>query len=81
MVKVFKTSYMYFPNHLIDFVYIWYFDRYRSKILFSNTPKHAYDIKVKDTDLEHLYIKVFWFKVFNSSYISDHMNGFGLYFV
>ena len=32
----FKSS--YFPNHTMDFVHIWYDDRYRSKILFSNTP-------------------------------------------
>ena len=34
-VKVFKSS--YFPNDAMDFVHIWYDDRYSSKVLFSNT--------------------------------------------
>ena len=37
MLKFFKT--LYFPNHTINLVYIWYDDRYRSKVLFNNTPK------------------------------------------
>ena len=34
-VKDFKSS--YFPNFTMDFVHIWYDDRYSSKVLFSNT--------------------------------------------
>ena len=34
-VSFFKTS--YFPNHMIDLVYICYDGRYRSKVLFSDT--------------------------------------------
>ena len=47
-VKVLKTS--YFPNHMMDLVYIWYEDKYRSKDLFSNVPNHSYDLKVKVMD-------------------------------
>ena len=35
ILKVFKSS--YFPNHMMDFVHIWYDDRYRSKVLFNNS--------------------------------------------
>ena len=28
----------YFPDHMVDLVYIWCDDRYSSKVLFSNTP-------------------------------------------
>ena len=38
----------------MDLLYICYDDRYRSKGLFDNTPTHAYDFKVKVTDLEIL---------------------------
>ena len=41
-------------------------------VLFSNTPNHAYDLKVKVLDLR-LFAFKFCFKVFNSSYFSDHM--------
>ena len=34
-LKFFKS--LYFPDHLIDMVHIWYDDRYSSKVLFSNT--------------------------------------------
>ena len=51
-IKVFKTS--LFPNPLIDLVYIWYDDRYWSKILFSTIPTPMHDLKVKVTDLELL---------------------------
>ena len=51
-IKVFKTS--YFPNHMIDLVYIWYGNRYRFKVLFSNTRNHAYDLKFKVRNLELL---------------------------
>ena len=53
-VKVFfKNS--YFPNYLMDFVHIWYDDRYSSKVLFSNTATHAHGLKVKVIDLKLLY--------------------------
>ena len=51
-VKVLKVS--YFPNHVMYLVYIWYGDRYKSKVLFSNTLNHSQDLKVKVTDLELL---------------------------
>ena len=51
-VKVFRTS--LFPNPLMDLVYIWYDDRYWSKILFSTIPTPMHDLKVKVTDLELL---------------------------
>ena len=34
----------------MDLVYIWYDDRYWSKILFSTIPTPMYDLKVKVTD-------------------------------
>ena len=51
-IKVFKTS--LFPNPLMDLVYIWYDDRYWSKILFSTIPTPIHALKVKVTDLELL---------------------------
>ena len=51
-VKVFRTS--LFPNPLMDLVYIWYDDRYWSKILFSTNPTPMHDLKLKVTDLELL---------------------------
>ena len=66
ILKTLKSS--YFPNHMMDFVHIWYGDRYRSnlvhirndnrcsKALFIITPTHAYDLKVKVTDLQILYL-------------------------
>ena len=41
----------------MDLLYIWYYDRYWSKILFGTTLISAYDLKVKVTDLE-IYVKV-----------------------
>ena len=39
LFKVMKSS--YFLDHIMNLVYIWYDDRYRSKVLFSNTcPTH-----------------------------------------
>ena len=52
MLKIFKSS--YFPNYMMDFVHIWYDDGYSSKVLFSNTPAHAYDLMVTVTDLKVL---------------------------
>ena len=51
-VKVFRTS--LFPNSFMDLVYIWYDDRYWSKILFSTIPTLMHDLRVKVTDLELL---------------------------
>ena len=45
---------LYFPNPLMDLVYIWYDDRYWSKILFSTIPTPMHDLKVKVMDLELL---------------------------
>ena len=42
----------------MDLVYIWYDDRYWSKILFSTIPNPIHDFKVKVTDLG-LDVKVF----------------------
>ena len=53
---------------MMDMLYIGYDDRYRSKDLFDNTPTHAYDFKVKVTDLE-----IFNANVFKCSYFSNHM--------
>lgn len=44
----------YFPKHVMNLVHISYDDRYRSKVSYSNTPTHAYYLKVKVTDLEIL---------------------------
>ena len=51
-VKVFRTS--LFPNPLMDLVYIWYDDRYWSKILLSTISTTMHDLTVKVTDLELL---------------------------
>ena len=44
---------------MMDLLYICYDDRYKSKGLFVNTPTHAYDFKVKVTDLEIFNANVF----------------------
>ena len=41
---------------MIDLVYIWYANRYSSKVLFFTTSTHAYDLKVNVTGLEILYL-------------------------
>ena len=46
----------YFPNYMIDLVFIRNDNRCRSKVLFFITTTHAYDHKVKVTDLEILYL-------------------------
>ena len=38
----------------MDFVHVWYGDRYLSKILCSNIPTSLHDLKVKVLDLEFL---------------------------
>ena len=52
--KVFKISFL---NPCMDLLYIWYDNRYWSKILFSTTPTPANDLKVKVTDLD-IYAKI-----------------------
>ena len=42
-LKFFKS--LYFSDHLIDLVHIWYDDKYSSKVLFSNTPAHYLKVK------------------------------------
>ena len=41
---------------MIDLVHIWNDNRYKSKVLFVINPTHAYDLKVKVTDLENFII-------------------------
>ena len=42
----------------MDLVYIWYDDRYMSKILFITIPTPMHDFKVKVTDLETCMVKL-----------------------
>ena len=49
MLKFFKS--LYFPDHMIDLVHIWYDDRYSSKVLCSNTPAHYLKVKVMDFEI------------------------------
>ena len=62
-VKVFRTS--LFPNPVMDLVYIWYDDRYWSKILFSTIPTPMHDFKVKVADIT--FMLTFYVKVFRTS--------------
>ena len=64
MLKVFKSS--YFPNHKMDLLHILFDDRYRSKVLFSNTRIHAYDLKVKVKDLQILTVNILKAHIFRS---------------
>ena len=57
---------------MMDLVHIWYDDRYRSKVSFSNTQTHAHDLKVKFTDFEILQIK-YYVKFLKSSYFPNQM--------
>ena len=41
----------------MDLLYIWFDNRYLSKMLFGTTPIPGYDLKVKVMDLE-VYVKV-----------------------
>ena len=50
MLNFGKTS--HFPNHT------GYYNIYRFKVLFCNTPNNTYDLKVKVTDLELLCLSV-----------------------
>ena len=61
--KFFKS--LYFPDHLINLVHVWYDDRYSSKVLFSNKPAHY--LKVMDLDIfnvkdfqELIFSKIRW---------------------
>ena len=40
-VKFFKA--LYFPNHMMHLVYIWYDGRYRSEVFYSNNLNHPND--------------------------------------
>ena len=51
--KVSNSSYI--ADYLIDLDYNWYDDRYWSKVLFSNTLTHTYDLKVKVRDSDLLF--------------------------
>ena len=51
-LKSFKS--LYFPDHLIDLVHIWYDDRYSSKGLFSNTPAHYLKVRSRSWTLKVL---------------------------
>ena len=64
---------------MMDLVHIWYDDRYRSTVFFSNTATHAHDLKVKFTDFEILQIK-YYVKVFKELVFSKPNDGFGSYF-
>ena len=63
-VKVFKSS--YFPNHTMDLLHILFDDRYRSKVLFSNTRLHAYDLKVKIIDLNFFIVNILKAHIFQT---------------
>ena len=41
---------------MIELVHIWKDNKYRSKVLIVIIPTHAYDFRVKVTDLEMLYL-------------------------
>ena len=71
-LKLFKTS--HFPNCVMDLVHIWWDDRYKSKVSFSNTPAHANDLKIKVTDFEILQIK-YYVKVFKELRFSKPNDG------
>ena len=51
-VKVSKN--LHFASHMMDLVYIWYDDRYWSKVLFTTIPIPTHYLKVKVTDFSRL---------------------------
>ena len=61
----------------MDLLYIWYDNRYWSKILFDSNPTPAFDLKVKVTDLE-ICVKVLCLS-FSDLLISISLYGFTLY--
>ena len=60
---------LYFPDHLIDLVHIWYADRYSSKVLFS-IPQ---SITSKSRSMIYKFLM---FKFFKSSYFPNYMLDF-----
>ena len=73
MLKIFKSS--YFPNYTMDFVHIWYDDRYKSKVLFSNTLPMPMTSRCSGQGQGHR-LKSFILKFFKSSYFPNHMMDF-----
>ena len=72
-VKVFKN--LYFLNPDMNFVYIWYDNRWLSKILLGTVHTPAHDLEVKVTDLEILcyfaskFLRSLKFKILAQIYI------------
>ena len=59
-VKGYKT--LYYKDPLMDFIYVWFNDRYKSKVLLSATPILGPDLEVKVKDLEFSYkSQIFYF--------------------
>ena len=72
MLKFFKS--LYLPDILIDLVhFIWYDDRYSSKVLFSNTPVHYLKVKVRSRSWT---LKFLMLKFFKSSCSPSYMMDF-----
>ena len=63
-VKVFKRS--YFSNRTVDLLHILTDDRCRSKVLFSNTHVHDYDLKVKAINLQMLIVNILKAHIFRT---------------
>ena len=66
-VKVFRTS--LFSNPMMDLVYIWYDDKYWSKILFNTIPTPMHDLKVKSQ--ARTFMLTFYIKVFRTSFFPN----------
>ena len=65
-LKFFKS--LFFPDHMIDLVHIWYDDRYSSKVLFSNTPAHYLKVRSRSWTLEIFNVKDFKELIFSKLY-------------
>ena len=50
----------------MDLLHILFDDRYRSKVLFSNTRVHVYDLKVKVIDLQILIVNILKAQIFRA---------------
>ena len=50
----------------MDLLHILFDDRYRSKVSFSNTHTHAYDLKVKVIDLQILIVNILKAHIFRT---------------
>ena len=50
----------------MDLLHILFGDRYKSKVLFSNTRLHAYDLKVKVKDLQILIVNILKAHIFRT---------------